>query len=66
MQDSGRNAGLGSESWHESLTTTFGSYGKVTPDQQRDLVRNVGKWGDDEACQLDRLAVAMLERMKAQ
>jgi hypothetical protein len=30
---------------HESLTTTFGSYGKVTPDQQRELVRNVGKRG---------------------
>jgi integrase len=27
---------------HESMTTTFGSYGKVTPDEQARLVRGVG------------------------
>jgi hypothetical protein len=28
---------------HLSLTTTFGSYGKLMPHEQRGLVRNVGK-----------------------
>jgi integrase/recombinase XerD len=28
---------------HESLTTTFGSYGKVAPNEQGKLVRNAGK-----------------------
>jgi len=28
---------------HESLTTTFSSYGKVSADEQRELVRNAGK-----------------------
>ena len=27
---------------HESLTTTFGSYGKVSPNEQGKLVRNAG------------------------
>jgi integrase/recombinase XerD len=27
---------------HESMTTTFGTYGKVAPDEQRRLVRGVG------------------------
>jgi integrase/recombinase XerD len=48
---------------HESLTTTFGSYGKVEPHQQRELVRNVGKRGVDKARKLDQI-MEMIGRMQ--
>jgi hypothetical protein len=47
---------------HESLTTTFGSYGKLTPDQQRDLVRNVGKRNENGATLDEILAAVRAER----
>jgi integrase len=49
---------------HESLTTTFGSYGKVAPHQQRELVRNVGKRTRDREDRLDEL-VSMVREFQA-
>jgi integrase len=41
---------------HESLTTTFGSYGKVGADEQGELVRGTGKLaGLPERARIDRL-----------
>jgi len=47
---------------HESATTTFGSYGKVSPAEQGELVRNAGKnrAADDK---IDRV-LAMLGEVK--
>ena len=44
---------------HESLTTTFGSYGKVGTHEQGDLVRNAGKERVSDAKRLDRLEALM-------
>jgi integrase len=48
---------------HESLTTTFGSYGKVAPHEQAELVRNAGRGESDKEEKLDRL-LAMLEGLR--
>jgi integrase len=40
---------------HESLATTFGSYGKVAPYEQGDLVRNAGKGERKDSGKLDEL-----------
>jgi hypothetical protein len=45
--------------------TTFGSYGKLTPDQQRDLVRNVGKRKDENGATLDKILAAVRARNEA-
>jgi hypothetical protein len=50
---------------HESLTTTFGSYGKVGAYEQGELVRNAGKGPDAADSKLDRL-MAMIERIQPQ
>jgi integrase len=48
---------------HESLTTTFGSYGKVAPHEQAELVRNAGRGESAKEEKLDRL-MAILEGMQ--
>jgi integrase len=40
---------------HESLTTTFANYGKVSSDDQGKLVRNAGTANTSEADKLDHL-----------
>jgi len=47
----------------ESLTTTLGSYGKVGPHEQGEVLRNAGKTSDDS--KLDRL-MALVERIQPQ
>jgi len=53
---------MGAEPWARSATTTFGSYGKVSPAEQGELVRNAGKnrAADDK---IDRV-LAMLGEVK--
>jgi integrase len=46
---------------HESLTTTFGSYGKVPMSKQGELVRNAGKNRNANENKLDRI-IEMMER----
>jgi integrase/recombinase XerD len=48
---------------HESLTTTFGSYGKVADHEQGELVRNAGKSKDLPENKLDQL-MAMVARIQ--
>lgn len=46
---------------HESLTTTFGSYGKVAPHEQGELVRNAGKMAKPTGEAVQRLMALMEE-----
>jgi len=52
---------------HESLTTTFGSYGKVGPHEQGELVRNTGgvKSSSDETLAEIRAIVEDIQRQKS-
>jgi hypothetical protein len=48
---------------HESATTTFGSYGKVSSAEQGELVRNAGKKRAITDDKIDRV-IAMLDEVK--
>jgi integrase len=48
---------------HESLTTTFGSYGKVAPAEQGALIRNAGRKSGLADDKIDRV-LAMLSEVK--
>jgi hypothetical protein len=52
---------------HESLTTTFANYGKVSVEDQRKLMRSATNVPDSEADKLDRIMeiVARLAPAKA-
>ena len=49
---------------HESLTTTFGSYGKVADHEIGDLVRNAGRSESPEERKIDRI-LEMVERIQS-
>ena len=49
---------------HESLTTTFGSYGKVPDHEIGKLVRNAGRSASAEERKIDRI-LEMVERMQS-
>jgi site-specific recombinase XerD len=48
---------------HESLTTTFGCYGKIADHQQGELIRNAGKGASHDSDKLDRL-LEMIQRIQ--
>jgi hypothetical protein len=49
---------------HDSLTTTFGSYGKVDPHTQGRLMQRLGRCASAEGDVIDRL-IAMIEAMRS-
>jgi integrase len=46
---------------HKSLTTTFGSYGQIAPNQQGELVRNAGKGKTSKDRDMQKLMTMVAE-----